>query len=154
LGSRNRQQYGGLQVRPGREPEWRQRMRPKVANAEVEIFMELSRRKLTTGYTTSRAFPFTQIEIEKHHCFGANVDGMWKQLDIIVFYDGHPHTRTHQMNRDDAVDAVLVERGWDVHRYPYKAPISDARLKEIVDDIQVVLERKGYKASGGETFGT
>ena len=128
-------------------------MSPKVANAEVEIFKELSRRNLTTGYTTTRSFPFTLEEIERHHVFGANVDGMWKLLDIIVFYDGHPHTRTHQMNRDDAVDAVLFDRGWDVHRYPYKSPISDARLKEIVDDIQLVLKNKGYKEPGGETFG-
>jgi hypothetical protein len=47
--------------------------------------------------------------------------------------------RQRQIGKDERIQACLEARGYQVQRYPYKAPISKTRVTEIVDDIEKVL---------------
>lgn len=120
------------------------RMNVSVSNAETIIHQALSERNLTYGYVTQIGFEFTQEEIETFHVYGTVVDGIWKEHDFIVFYDGQPHLKQHQIGKDEEIQACLEHRGWTVQRFPYQAPISSRRLAQIVDAIEEMLRQKGY----------
>ena len=115
-------------------------MKVKEARAEDTIHAALSQADLTRGYTRQIGFEFTEAEVANFGVYGTTVDGMWKEVRLIVFYDGPPHLKAHQKTKDEAIQACLEARGYRVERYPYRAPISKARVTEIVLNIGQVLK--------------
>jgi len=117
---------------------WRSKTE-RVAKAEIVIQAALGNRGLTAGYLTQIGFTFTEAEVLKFQVYGTVVDGIWRKQRVIVFYDGPPHLRQRQIGKDERIQACLEARGYQVQRYPYRAPISKTRVTEIVDDIEKVL---------------
>jgi very-short-patch-repair endonuclease len=100
-------------------------MHPLVSNAELEIFKGLSSRGLTRGMTTQ------QLIILK----ATIPDFTWNEKRKAVYLDGEQVHRKKQ-DWDEAVVVMLEEKGWQVLRIPYSAPLTKEKLAEALDEIQ------------------
>lgn len=123
---------------------FRDHMKVPVAKAEIQVVLEFSRRMMTYGFRTQIGFTFSEKEIERFHVYGTVVDGIWPEAKVIFFLDGQPHLKSRAMIRDEAITTCLQARGFKVLRFPYKAPISNRRLLQIVNEVEAVLKKRGY----------
>lgn len=77
---------------------FRDRMRVRVARAEVQVCLEFSKRMLTVGFQTQIGFTFTPKEVRRFHVYGTVVDGIWPLVKVIWFLDGPPHLKSHTIS--------------------------------------------------------
>ncbi len=108
---------------------YRDRMHPAVSNAEIEVFKELSKHGLTASMVTQKPI-ILKVTIP---------DFTWETKRKCVYLDG---TQIHQkkQERDEEITNMLEQKGWDVLRISYEAPLSKEKLVEIIDSIQIFLE--------------
>lgn len=105
-------------------------MHPKVSQAEMALFNELSKAGLTTGMVTQR-----QIILKS-----TVPDFCWTNKRKIVYLDGVPvHSSDKQQQHDKEIDDLLENHGWDVLRIPYQPPITEKGLAEIMATIKRFL---------------
>jgi hypothetical protein len=118
---------------------FRDHMRVNRSGSEDTIQVALSSAGLTRGCVTGWGFEFTCEESAEFGVMGTWADRYWPHAKLVVFFDGQPHLKQHQLARDEAVTACLEARGLTVKRYPYHAPITKKRLAEIVCDLAKIL---------------
>jgi very-short-patch-repair endonuclease len=109
---------------------YKNRMHPKVSNAELQLFQALSSEGLTRGMVTQKPIILkTTIP-----------DFCWQEKRKIVYLDGlqvHSNDKTQQ--RDEEIDELLEMQGWEVLRIPYNPPLTDEALREIMAAIKKFL---------------
>jgi very-short-patch-repair endonuclease len=109
---------------------WRERLHLRVSRAEELVFRELNRLDLTEGLVTQKPLALRMWV----------PDFWWVGRRKTVFLEGHvAHVRGRQLERDEQVTDVLAAEGFDVLRVPYRAPLSKARLAEVIAEIQEFL---------------
>lgn len=105
-------------------------MHPTVSKAEIEVFKELSKANLTRNMVTQQT-----IVLKK-----TVPDFMWISKRKIVFLDGAQVHSSNQTDSDIDIDNQLELQGWQVLRIRYNAPLTQTRLKEVVDEIKRFIE--------------
>ena len=109
---------------------YKERMHPKVSQAEFALFNELSKAGLTTGMVTQK--PIILKSTIPDFC--------WANKRKIVYLDGAPvHTSDKAQQRDSEIDELLEAQGWDVLRIPYQPPITQKGLAEMMAAIKAFL---------------
>lgn len=105
-------------------------MHPKVSQAEIAVFRELSKEGLTTGMVTQQAIILKSTI----------PDFCWMNKRKIVYLDGTPvHSSDKQQKHDNEIDELLESQGWEVLRIPYQPPITEKGLFEIMVAIKQFL---------------
>jgi very-short-patch-repair endonuclease len=109
---------------------YKNRMHPKVSNAEIELFKALSSAGLTGGMVTQQ--PIVLKSTIPDFC--------WLNKRKIVYLDGSQvHTKDKAQQRDAEIDELLELQGWDVLRISYDPPLTDKALNEIMCTIKKFL---------------
>lgn len=92
---------------------FRERMHPRVSNAEMEVLKALSATGLTEGLVTQRTIVLkTSIP-----------DFCWPEKRKVVYLDGSAvHKRSKQEARDEEIDELMTAQGWDVPEFLMKHP--------------------------------
>ena len=109
---------------------YKQNMHPRVSQAEIALFSELSKAGLTNGMVTQK--PIILKSTVPDFC--------WMNKRKIVYLDGNPvHLKDKQQKRDCEIDELLEAQGWDVLRIPYQPPITEKILAEMMTTIKSFL---------------
>ena len=109
---------------------YKEKMHPKVSQAEIAVFNELSKAGLTSGMVTQKTIILKSTI----------PDFCWMNKRKIVYLDGTPvHSSDKQQKRDNEIDELLEARGWEVLRIPYQPPITEKGLAEILATIKAFL---------------
>jgi len=109
---------------------YKNRMHPKVSNAEIEVFKALSAAGLTTNMVTQRTIILKSTI----------PDFCWINKRKIVYLDGiQAYSSDKTQQRDEEIDELLEMQGWDVLRIPYDPPLSAQALQEIMAIIKQFL---------------
>jgi len=108
----------------------KERMHPKVSQAEMALFSELSKAGLTTGMVTQK--PIILKSTIPDFC--------WANKRKLVYLDGIAvHSGDKQQQRDREIDQMLEARGWEILRIPYQPPITEKGLAEMMAAIKAFL---------------
>ena len=109
---------------------FRERMHPKVSNAEIEVLKAMSGTSLTDGLLTQRTIVLK-----------ATVpDFCWPQKRKVVYLDGSAvHKKSKQEARDEEIDELLTAQGWEVLRIPYDSPMTKKVLDKVMASIREFL---------------
>jgi very-short-patch-repair endonuclease len=117
----------------GNNLSYKANMHPKVSQAEIALFNELSKAGLTAGMVTQK--PIILKSTVPDFC--------WINKRKIVYLDGAPvHSSDKQQERDNEIDELLEAKGWEVLRIPYQPPITEKGLAEIVTAIKRFLNEE------------
>jgi very-short-patch-repair endonuclease len=109
---------------------YKNRMHPKVSNAEIEVFKALSAKGLTGGMVTQKTIVL-KCTIP---------DFCWLNKRKAVYLDGaQAHSSDKTQHRDEEIVDLLSLQGWEVLRIPYDPPLSEKGLREIVAVIKRFL---------------
>jgi very-short-patch-repair endonuclease len=109
---------------------YKERMHPKVSKAEIDVFKALSTQGLTSGMVTQQ--PIILKSTIPDFC--------WMEKRKIVYLDGNPvHKKDKQLERDEEIDGLLTQQGWDVLRIPYDPPLTQKGLEKIMVQIKDFL---------------
>ena len=109
---------------------YKERMHPKVSQAEIALFNELSKAGLTTGMVTQKSIILKSTV----------PDFCWTHKRKIVYLDGAPvHSSDKQRRRDREIDEMLEAQGWEVLRIPYQPPITEKGLAKMMAAIKTFL---------------
>lgn len=109
---------------------YKDRMHPKVSNAELELFKALSAQGLTSGMLTQK--PIILKSTIPDFC--------WPEKRKIVYLDGaQVHKKDKARERDEEIDDLLELQGWEVLRIVYNPPLTSKALKEIMGKIKQFL---------------
>jgi len=109
---------------------YKDRMHPKVSNAEIEIFKALSAEGLTCGMMTQQ--PIVLKSTVPDFC--------WVGKRKIVYLDGaQVHLKDKAQQRDAEIDELLEMQGWEVLRIPYDPPLTEKTLQQIMATIKKFL---------------
>jgi very-short-patch-repair endonuclease len=102
-------------------------MHPRVSNAELEVFKELSRLGLTGGLVTQE--PIVLRFTVPDFC--------WPALRKVVFLDGKQvHSKSKVESREAEMDGLLERLGWSVLRIPYDPPLVGKALDAVLVSIR------------------
>jgi very-short-patch-repair endonuclease len=113
---------------------FRERLHPRVSNAEVEVFKVLSASGLTGGLVTQQ--PIVLKSTVPDFC--------WPQLRKVVYLDGSQvHAKSKVEARDEEIDCLLELQGWQVLRIRYDAPLSKLGLQQVLAKIRGFLGLEG-----------
>ena len=109
---------------------FKNRLHPTVSNAELEVFKALSQAGLTTGMVTQKPIVL-RMTIP---------DFEWGQKRKAVYLDGEQvHCSSKAEARDAETDELMEQRGWDVLRVRYTAPLTDSALENVLKQIKQFL---------------
>jgi len=110
---------------------YKDRMHPKVSNAELELFKALSVQGLTSGMLTQKLIILKSTI----------PDFCWPEKRKIVYLDGaQVHKKDKARERDEEIDDLLELQGWEVLRIVYNPPLTTKALKEIMEKIKLFLD--------------
>lgn len=108
-------------------------MRPKVSNAEIEVFKALSGEGLTKNMVTQN-----QIILKS-----TVPDFCWLDQRKVVYLDGvQAHSSRRAQQRDEEINDLLEAQGWEVLRITYKPPLKEKDLKGIMETIKKFLNNE------------
>jgi very-short-patch-repair endonuclease len=106
-------------------------MHPRVSRAEIEVLKALSGTKLIEGMVTQRTIVLKSTV----------PDFCWPEKRKVVYLDGSQvHSRSKQEERDEEIDKFLIEKGWEVLRIPYDAPMTKEKFDEVMENIKRFLD--------------
>ena len=109
---------------------YKEKMHPRVSQAEMAMFQALSIAGLTSGMITQK--PIILKSTIPDFC--------WPNKKKIVYLDGKAvHRKDKQQNRDNEIDELLELQGWDVLRIPYDPPLTEKGLREMLEAIKRFL---------------
>lgn len=109
---------------------YKDRMHPRVSNAELELFKALSAQGLTGGMLTQK--PIILKSTIPDFC--------WPEKRKVVYLDGaQVHRKDKARERDEEIDELLELQGWEVLRIPYDPPLTSKVLKDIMVTIRQFL---------------
>jgi len=112
-----------------------------VANAELLLIAELNRRGIFE-FDTQRGLLLECCDVS-----WTIPDFYFAKANLAVYLDGDAvHNKRRVEERDEAIDKALGRRGVGVLRFPYTAPVSKQRLKEIADAEEEALKRGSEEA--------
>ena len=100
-------------------------MHPKVSKAEIRIFKELQRQGLTSCMVTQKTFVLRQTI----------PDFWWMKLRKVVYLDGEQAHRGRE-ERDSEIKELMENMGFEVLRISYKAPLTNKRFLEVIEEIK------------------
>ena len=114
----------------GKYLSYKERMHPRVSQAEIAVFQALSIAGLTSGIVTQK--PIILKSTVPDFC--------WMEKKKIVYLDGiQVHSKDKAQQRDSEIDELLELQGWDVLRIPYQPPLTEKGLQEIMAAIKRFL---------------
>lgn len=117
---------------------WRERMNVRESKAELDVFIELQQRGLTTHLKTNIGFEFNS-DVDGVH--GTVPDFYFgSPYHYAVYLDGPPHEKSRRMDKDELIVKALERRGIQVDRFRYRSPLSKRRKMEICDKIEQKLK--------------
>ena len=106
---------------------YKNRLHPKVSNAEIEVFKALSAAGLTGGMVTQRTIVLKSTI----------PDFCWLNKRKAVYLDGlQAHSGDKQQKRDEEICELMEAQGWEVLRISYEPPLSEKELLRIVASIK------------------
>jgi very-short-patch-repair endonuclease len=109
---------------------YKEKMHPRVSQAEMAVFQALSIAGLTSGMITQK--PIILKSTIPDFC--------WPKKKKIVYLDGNAvHHKDKQQKRDNEIDELLELQGWDVLRIPYDPPLTEKGLREMLEAIKRFL---------------
>ncbi|NLE06716.1 MAG: DUF559 domain-containing protein [Crenarchaeota archaeon] len=109
---------------------YKDRMHPRVSNAELELFKALSAQGLTGGMVTQK--PIILKSTIPDFC--------WPEKHKIIYLDGaQVHRKDKARERDEEIDELLELQGWEVLRISYNPPLTTKALQEILVNIKEFL---------------
>jgi very-short-patch-repair endonuclease len=109
---------------------YKERMHPRVSNAEIEVFKTLSIQNLTESMVTQQ--PIILKSTIPDFC--------WFNKKKIVYLDGSQvHKKDKALQRDEEIDELLELQGWEVRRIRYDAPLSGTELRRVIAEIKEFL---------------
>jgi len=108
----------------------KQHLHPTVSRGEIEVFKALSKANLTSGMVTQ--LPVVLKFTVPDFC--------WHLKKKAVYLDGvQVHNKAHVERRDEEINNLMEQRGWQVLRIPYEPPLTKEETAEIVKQIQQFL---------------
>ncbi|MDR2700474.1 MAG: DUF559 domain-containing protein [Nitrososphaerota archaeon] len=111
---------------------YKQNMHPKVSKGEISVFTALSKANLTYGMVTQKPIilKFTLPDFS------------WPNLKKAVYLDGiQVHQKAHIEQRDQEINNLLEQRGWQTLRIPYTPPLTEKEIMEIVNQIHEFIDK-------------
>ena len=109
---------------------YKDRLHPRVSNAEIAVFKALSEEGLTCGMVTQQ--PIVLKSTIPDFC--------WLNKRKIVYLDGaQVHTKDKAQQRDAEIDELLELQGWEVLRIAYDPPLTEKSLQKIMATIRKFL---------------
>jgi very-short-patch-repair endonuclease len=102
-------------------------MQPQVSKGELALFAALSHANLTGGMTTQQpiVLKFTLP------------DFCWHLKKKAVYLDGvQVHRKAHVERRDEEINMLMEQRGWQILRIPYTPPLTPTETAKIVEQIK------------------
>src|SRR4030042_5937220 len=97
-----------------RKMSWKDKLHPSVSKAEIEVFKELSRLRLTKGMVIQKSIILRQTI----------PDFLWLNKRKVVYLDGDI-VHKKQVEKDEETTRLLEVKGVNVLRISYPAPLSD-----------------------------
>jgi very-short-patch-repair endonuclease len=108
-------------------------MHPTVSKGEIAVFTALSKAGVTYGMVTQKpvVLKFTVP------------DFCWFEHKKAVYLDGNPvHLKAHVEKRDEEINDLMEQRGWQILRIPYDPPLSPEETAEIAEQIRQFIQGK------------
>lgn len=117
---------------------WKERMHPKVAEAEITVFAELSRLGLTRGMVTQKTVTLMKPDGSKIETIP---DFMWVLKRKIVYLDGDKIHVWRRIDRDNEIMELLSDNDWQGLRILYHAPLkpNSPELRAVIEQITEFL---------------
>ena len=100
--------------------DWRSRMHPKVAKAELLIFMQLSKEGLTEGMVTQKTIILRRPDGGKVETIP---DFTWQLMRKVLYLDGDRIHVKKRIDRDGEIMELLESNNWKGKRIRYHAPL-------------------------------
>lgn len=120
-------------------PEWKDRMKPKVACSETLLAIALQKAGLNKNMVTQQ--PIWLVD-EDHEAFQTVPDFTFhcKTGDKTVYLDGPHHLKCRVAERDEKIDKLLNAKGIQVKRVPYDGhKLKPSEVTVIVNEITTWL---------------
>lgn len=117
------------------------------SNAEVELLkaFHFAHRRGELKETPLTGHMIT-IEDRDGGLFETRPDFWWMQSEICLFLDG-PYHLGRQGKYDEQVDCGLAKKGIMVVRVPYSPPISQKKIREILEQVKQAQSHRSLHAS-------
>jgi len=98
-----------------------------VSNGEITLFKALSQANLTRGMITQH--PIILKATLPDFC--------WPTKKKAVYLDGiQVHTKAHVERRDEEINDLMEQRGWQILRIPYNPPLTLQEAKLLTEQIR------------------
>jgi len=115
---------------------WKEKLRISPSAADM-LFLEALEK---AGLTRFGGFKF-DCELWLPVC---KPDARWDDFQLATFLDGDPvHSKDRQRDKDEFIDSVLNWCNWTPLRFPYRPPLSNRQLTQILAQVKGVLREKG-----------
>jgi len=125
-----KEEYLLIEYLRNEQVSYKDRMHPRVSNAELELFKALSAQGLTSGMLTQK--PIILKSTIPDFC--------WPEKRKVIYLDGaQVHRKEKARARDEEIDELLELQGWEVLRIPYDPPLTAKALKDIMATIKEFL---------------
>jgi len=117
-------------------------MSPKVSEAEIMVFTELSRLGLTRGMVTQKTITLKKPDGTEIQTIP---DFIWQLSRKLLWLDGNEIHKGWRIDRDNEIMEFLNDNDWQGLRIPYHAPLkwgSDEFVGVIMQIIEFLGETK------------
>jgi very-short-patch-repair endonuclease len=111
---------------------YKEHMNTKVSNAEMDVFEALSASGLTRGMVTGVRLKFKAVNPVTGEHESTVPDFWWRGANKLVYLDGPPHLKNHAQIRDEKINGLLEQEGYEYIRFPYTPPLR-RKSKEFVE---------------------
>lgn len=118
--------------------DWRSRMHPTVAAAELVVFAELSRQHLTRGMTTQKWVVLRKPDGTK---IRTKPDFFFQLLRKLLYLDGDEVHIWKIINRDNEIMELLADNDYEGLRIRYHAPLVERspELYAIAEEVKAFI---------------
>ena len=120
---------------------YKEKMCVSVSKGEYQLFIALSRAGLTEGLTTQVPVKLREPDDLRPHGLVTIIDFAYKRQMQALYLDGNNVHKGYRLERDEEIDELMKLKGWTVVRFPYHAPLSDKRNREIVEEVRRLKQK-------------
>ena len=120
---------------------YKERMKVPVSKGEYQLFIALKRAGLGDGIITQRKIQLREPDEAHPHGLVTTPDFLYPRRMLALYLDGNNVHRGYRLERDEEIDELMKLKGWTVVRFPYHAPLSDKRKREIVEEVRRIRGR-------------
>lgn len=120
---------------------WARRYAKPVSNAEWTLRDAFQQLGLLEGSLQNEDFPFNQEIFLETGFKGTNVDRLYPDLKLALFFDGPHHKTRRQAKKDEAINTILQTRfGYTVSRWMFNR-MTKRLAEEIAGEAKKIIER-------------